>query len=194
MHRWRMTHAGWRQELHSCTVFVQEMDETGLAAQVPSCPDSGVIGRLSIHSSTNCVTPRRMTDPRRGRMDAVKARAASQCPRSVGTFSMVRRRLRPRHPASQRHRSAGRRKRRQTKPNQNQRKVRCRLDLNHRRTARRVVNEADPRRVVRFPTTRATIRSTRSRRQMSQAREMSAGWLTGFEPAISRSTIWCLNR
>src|SRR5271157_1442411 len=72
MHRWRMTHAGWRQELHSCTVFVQEMDETGLAAQVPSCPDSGVIGRLSIHSSANCVTPRRMTDPRRGRMDAVK--------------------------------------------------------------------------------------------------------------------------
>ena len=64
---------------------------------------------------------------------------------------MVRRRLRPRHPASQRHRSAGRRKRRQTKPNQNQRKVCCRLDLNHRRTARRVVNEADPRRVVRFP-------------------------------------------
>ena len=93
---------------------------------------------------------------------------------------MVRRRLRPRHPASQRHRSAGRRKRRQMKPNQNQRKVCCRLDLNHRRTARRVVNEADPRRVVRFPTTRATIRSTRSRRQMSQAREMSAGWLTGF--------------
>jgi len=77
MHRWRMTHAGWRQELHNCTVFVQEMDETGLAAQVPSCPDSGVIGRLSIHSSANCVTPRRMTDPRRGRMDAVKARAAS---------------------------------------------------------------------------------------------------------------------
>ena len=21
-----------------------------------------------------------------------------------------------------------------------------------------------------------------------------SGWLTGFEPAISRSTIWCLNR
>jgi hypothetical protein len=92
--------------------------------------------------------------------------------------------------AQKSHRSAGRRKRRQTKPDRNQRKVRCRLDLNHRRAARRVGNEADPRRVMRFPTTLATIRSTRSRRQMSQAQEMSAGWLTGFEPAISRSTIW----
>ncbi len=25
-------------------------------------------------------------------------------------------------------------------------------------------------------------------------RVLSQGWLTGFEPAISRSTIWCLNR
>ncbi len=26
------------------------------------------------------------------------------------------------------------------------------------------------------------------------AKELQSGWVTGFEPAISRSTIWCLNR
>src|SRR5271166_4756609 len=59
---------------------------------------------------------------------------------------------------------------------------------------RRVGNEADPGQMVLFPTRLEMILATRSGRQVSQAREMSAGWLTGFEPAISRSTIWCLNR
>src|SRR5271157_3174532 len=39
-------------DLRSCTVLVREMDEIGLAAQVPSCPCSGAIGRFSVHSST----------------------------------------------------------------------------------------------------------------------------------------------
>jgi len=45
------------------------------------------------------------------------------------------------------------------------------------------------RRMVVFPATLAMIRPARSRRRVSLARGMCKGWLTGFEPAISRSTI-----
>ena len=76
--------------------------------------------------------------------------------------------------ASRRKRSAGRRKRRPTKPNWNQRKARYRLWLGHLRPSLRVGNEADPRRVVRFPTTLATIRSTRSRRHARAKRGLGA--------------------
>ena len=66
------------------------------------------------------------------------------------------------------------RKRRQTKPHRNQRKACYRWRLSHRRPSLRVANEADPRRVVRFPTTLATIRSTRSRRQARATGELGA--------------------
>src|SRR5271157_1916116 len=92
-----------------------------------------------------------MTNARRGRVGAQKASAASR-----------------------RTRSAEPRKRRPTKANRNQRKARFRQRLRHRCPSRRVGNEADPRRVVRFPKTLATIRSTRSRRQPRAAAGLGA--------------------
>ncbi len=65
-------------------------------------------------------------------------------------------------------------KRHQTKPNLNQRKACYRWRLSHRCPGRRVADEADPRLVVRFPTTLATIRSTRSRWQARATRELGA--------------------
>ena len=60
MHRWWMTLAGWRQALRSCTVFVQKMDEIGLAAQMPSCPYSGAsepAGRKRSRSAAGGAVP-----------------------------------------------------------------------------------------------------------------------------------------
>jgi hypothetical protein len=61
-----------------------------------------------------------------------------------------------------------------TKPIRNQRKACCRWQLGHQRPSRRVANEADPRQVVRFPTTLATSRSTRLRRQARATGELGA--------------------
>src|SRR5271157_4140277 len=77
-------------------------------------------------------------------------------------------------PTSRRKRSAGRRKMCKTKPIRNQRKARCRLRLNRPCPSLRVENEANPRRVVRFPTTLATFHSTRSRRHARAKRGLGA--------------------